>query len=342
MTTADLYIRVSTDEQAEKGYSQRNQEEALRKYCQINSIEIRRIIFEDHSAKTFNRPKWNELLTGLKKTKSKSGFLLFTKWDRFSRNAGDAYQMITILRKLNMEPQAIEQPLDLTIPENKMMLAFYLAAPEVENDRRALNVFYGMRRAKKEGRWMATAPVGYVNKTNEHGRKYIAPKEPQASIIKWAFQEIANNQFAADQIRKEANKKGVKCSRSNFWNLIRNPVYCGKIQVLQFKDEENIIVQGKHEPIISEALFYEVQNVLSGRQRSSRHLPKITIDKRMPLRGFLICSKCSRMLTGSASKGHTKNYYYYHCVSSCGCRFKTEMQMTCLFRSLENTCQSRE
>jgi DNA invertase Pin-like site-specific DNA recombinase len=324
MTTADLYIRVSTDEQAEKGYSQRNQEEALRKYCQINSIEIRRIIFEDHSAKTFNRPKWNELLTGLKKTNSKSGFLLFTKWDRFSRNAGDAYQMINVLRKLNMEPQAIEQPLDLSIPENKMMLAFYLAAPEVENDRRALNVFYGMRRAKKEGRWMATAPVGYVNKTNEHGRKYIAPKEPQASIIKWAFQEIANNQFAADQIRKEANKKGVKCSRSNFWNLIRNPVYCGKIQVSEFKDEENITVQGKHEPIISESLFYEVQNVLSGRQRSSRHLPKITIDKRMPLRGFLICPKCSRILTGSASKGHTKNYYYYHCVSSCGCRFKTE------------------
>ncbi len=324
MTTADLYIRVSTDEQAEKGYSQRNQEEALRKYCQINSIEIRRIIFEDHSAKTFNRPKWNEFLTGLKKTKCKSCFLLFTKWDRFSRNAGDAYQMINILRKLNMEPQAIEQPLDLSIPENKMMLAFYLAAPEVENDRRALNVFYGMRRAKKEGRWMATAPVGYVNKTDEHGRKYIAPKEPQASVIKWAFKEIANNQFAADQIRKEANKKGVKCSRSNFWNLIRNPVYCGKIQVLQYKDEENITVQGKHEPIISEALFNEVQDVLSGRQRSSRHLPKITTDKRMPLRGFLICPKCGRMLTGSASKGHTKNYYYYHCISSCGCRFKTE------------------
>lgn len=107
---------------------------------------------------------------------------------------------------------------------------------------------------------------------------------------------------------------------SVFWH----PVYCGKIHVSQYKDEENITVQGKHEPIISEALYYEVQNVLSGRQRNSRHLPKITADKRMPLRGFLICPKCGRMLTGSASKGHTKTYYYYHCVSSCGCRFKTK------------------
>lgn len=77
--------------------------------------------------------------------------ILFTKWDRFSRNAGDAYQMIKILADLGIEPQAIEQPLDISIPENKMMLAFYLVAPEVENDRRALNTFHGMRRARKKG-----------------------------------------------------------------------------------------------------------------------------------------------------------------------------------------------
>ena len=324
MITVDLYIRVSTDEQAEKGYSQRNQEEILRKYCGINSFQIRKIIFEDHSAKTFNRPRWNELLADLRRTKGKTQLLLFTKWDRFSRNAGDAYQMINILRKLSIEPQAIEQPLDLSIPENKMMLAFYLAAPEVENDRRALNVFFGMRRAKKEGRWMSTAPIGYINKTDESGRKYIAPKEPQASIMRWAFQEIANGQFASDPIRKEVNKKGIKCSKSNFWNAIRNPVYCGKIQILQFKDEELDIVQGKHEPLISEALFYEVQEILSGRKRSSRHLTKMSSDKKMPLRGFLICPKCNRMLTGSASKGKYKHYYYYHCISPCGCRFKSD------------------
>lgn len=53
------------------------------------------------------------------------------------------------------------------------MLAFYLASPEVENDRRVLNVFHGMRRARKEGRWMASAPVGYKNKTTEDNRKTI-------------------------------------------------------------------------------------------------------------------------------------------------------------------------
>lgn len=56
MQVADLYIRVSTDEQADKGYSQRNQEEMLRKYCGLHTIQVRKVIYEDHSAKTFNRP----------------------------------------------------------------------------------------------------------------------------------------------------------------------------------------------------------------------------------------------------------------------------------------------
>lgn len=137
MKIADLYIRVSTDEQADKGYSQRNQEDVLLKYCEINNIKVRKVLFEDHSAKTFERPEWKNLLIELKKHKGKTDLVLFTKWDRFSRNASDAYQMISTLRKMGVEPQAIEQPLDMNVPENKMMLAVYLTTPEIENDRRA-------------------------------------------------------------------------------------------------------------------------------------------------------------------------------------------------------------
>src|ERR1700722_12989519 len=205
--TADLYIRVSTDEQADKGYSQRDQEERLRRYCELQKITIRKVIREDHSAKTFNRPEWTKLLADLRKRRGQIDSVLFTKWDRFSRNAGDAYQMISTLRKLGIEPQAIEQPLDLAIPENKMMLAFYLAAPEVENDRRALNVIHGMRRARKEGRYMGLAPIGYTNKTDEAGRKFIAREEPQAGILRWAFNQIAEGVYNTEQIFKMAKGK---------------------------------------------------------------------------------------------------------------------------------------
>lgn len=76
MKRADLYIRVSTDEQADKGYSQRDQEERLKRFCTTNKITVGQIIYEDHSAKTFNRPEWIKLLNSLKKKSSKTNLIL--------------------------------------------------------------------------------------------------------------------------------------------------------------------------------------------------------------------------------------------------------------------------
>lgn len=67
MKSAYLYVRVSTDERAKRGYSQREQEERLRAYCDSNDIEIKDVYREDHSAKTFDRPVWTKLLAVLKK-----------------------------------------------------------------------------------------------------------------------------------------------------------------------------------------------------------------------------------------------------------------------------------
>lgn len=322
MKIADLYIRVSTDEQADKGYSQRDQEERLRKYCELNSFQVRKVIIEDHSAKTFNRPSWKKLLLELRTRRGHSDLVLFTKWDRFSRNAGDAYQMISTLRRLGVEPQAVEQPLDLTIPENKMMLAFYLAAPEVENDRRALNVLHGMRRAKKEGRVMGIAPIGYSNKISEDGKKYIAIKESEASIMRWVFKELAKGKINTQEIWGLAIDKGLKCSKNAFWGSVRNPVYCGKVFVPKYKEEESQLVKGQHEPLISESLFYDVQDVLDSRKKKRK--TTVTVDPALLLRGHLICPKCGRLLTGSASKGRNQHYHYYHC--RLGCTFREKAQ----------------
>jgi site-specific DNA recombinase len=321
MKRAILYIRVSTDEQADKGYSQRDQDERLRRYCNNQNIQIDKVVFEDHSAKSFKRPEWERLLLGVKKRTERPDYILFTKWDRFSRNAGDAYQMINLLNGLGIEPQAVEQPLDLSVPENKMMLAIYLAAPEVENDRRALNTFYGMRRAKKEGRVLGMAPFGYINRTTENGKKYIAIKQPEASNMQWAFKEMAKGILAADQVRQAINKRGKKISKSAFHVSLRNAVYCGKVFIQKHKDEEAHFVQGQHEPLISEALFYKVQDIIDGNIRQKRPQTKILSDDNLPLRGFLVCPDCGRNLTGSASKGSKGGYYYYyHCIPKCGFR----------------------
>lgn len=323
MRKAILYIRVSTDEQAEKGYSLKHQEERLRTYCDQQNIIIAGIYKDDHSAKSFERPEFQKLLSNLKKNKGVANLLLFTKWDRFSRNAPDAYAMLNQLNKLSIEAQAIEQPLDLSVPENKIMLGLYLIAPEVENDRRALNTLVGMRRAKKEGRYMATAPKGYKNTRNENNKPIIAPSN-DASFIRKAFEELAKGTTDIETLRKELNKEGFNVSRSQFWCLVRNPIYCGKIFIPAYKDEAAYLVKGIHEPIISESLFYDVQDILNGRKRN---VPaKNTKREELPLRGFLVCKRCGKLLTGSASHGNGGKYFYYHCQHNSGCkeRFKAK------------------
>lgn len=229
--------------------------------------------------------------------------------------------MIRTLRELEVEPQAIEQPLDLSIPENKMMLAFYLAAPEVENDRRAINVINGMRRAMKEGRFLRKAPYGYVNTLNELGNKCIAPKEPQAEVVRWMFKEVSEGFFSTEQIWEKAKRKlRLKMSKNSFWYILLNPVFCGKIRVPAYQDEEEKLVKGQHESLVSQSLFYQVQDILNRRTRKVRKTTIFSPDE-IPLRCFLDCPSCNRTLTGSASKGRNQYYHYYHCSSSCGVRY---------------------
>lgn len=242
--------------------------------------------------------------------------------------------MISRLQKLGVTTQAIEQPLDLSVPENMLTLAVYLAMPQVENERRALNVIHGMRRAKKEGRYMGCAPVGYANKTDETGRKYIGLKEPQATLMRWVFHKLAEGTFNTEQVYKTAREKGFTGAKSLFWTAIRNPVYCGLISIPKHKDESARFVKGQHEPLISEALFYEVQAVLDGRKRS-QYKPKITSNAALPLRGFLLCPQCGKILSGSSSRGRSKYYTYYHCFDGCTCRFSAETVNTTFSNELK-------
>ena len=334
MRKAIIYVRVSTDEQSEKGYSLAHQEERLRLYCKQQNIEVAGFYKEDHSAKSFDRPAFTQLLTFLKKNKKAVDLLLFLKWDRFSRNAGDAYGMINQLNKLGVEPQAIEQPLDLNVPENKIMLAFYLAAPEVENDRRSLNVIAGTRRAMKEGRHCTWAPIGYRNIRTEENKPIIVPSK-DAHLVRWLFEEVSKQENNVVDIWRMVVTKGLKISRSNVFNMLRNPIYMGNIFLSAYKDEEAMLVRGIHEPVISEGLFYMVQDILDGRK--PKHPSVHTGKEELPLRGFLMCRKCGAKLTGSASKGRGGRYFYYHCKSACGERYRanelnddflTELQKT--------------
>lgn len=308
-----------------QGYSLIEQEERLLQHCEINNIQVSGVFREDYSAKDFNRPEWQRLIKTIKKNKNRpSESILFLKWDRFSRNIQYAYQMLGILRDLNIQAMAIDQPIDFDVPESIVMLAVYLSIPEAENSRRGKNTSDGMRRAKKLGRWPSRAPIGYVNKTDREGKKIIVQKQPEADHIKWAFQQMATGSYSISKVNKMACLNGFICKRNNFWRLIHNPIYCGLIVLPATKDEDMQLIKGIHEPIITEELFNDVQTLIHSKRRERGK--KDNLKSIFPLRGFIICPYCSRTLTGSVSKGRYAKYRYYHCCTPrCQGRFRSDI-----------------
>lgn len=322
MESAYLYVRVSTDEQKRKGYSLEDQEDRLLKHCEYYGIKVKGIFREDFSAKTFNRPEWKKLVATIKRSPSSDDNVLFVKWDRFSRNVEYAYEMIGILRRHHTSAMAIDQPIDFSVPESAVMLAVYLSIPQAENLRRALNTASSIQRAKQMGRYPNKAPLGFINLATPEGRKYIAPKQPDAEILKWAFHQLAKNSFTIEEVRRMAAAKGLKCSRSNFWKLVRNPVYCGFV-TLSSKSEGLQLIKAIHKPLISEALFSEVQNVIRTKRKIVGKADEL--KSTFTLKGYLDCPVCFSKLRGSFSRGSTKRYPYYHCSGTCKTRFKAEI-----------------
>ncbi|MEA5062332.1 MAG: recombinase family protein [Petrimonas sp.] len=307
-----IYCRVSSDEQA-LGGSLDFQEQSLRTYCDIKKYNIVGESYrEDHSAKNFNRPKIQEIMNFCKKNRGKVDAVLFTRWDRYSRNLELALGNIRYFSNLGIEVNASENPLNLSIPENKMLLTVYLVTPEIDNDKRAEATKDGIIQAKRNGRRPNKAPRGYVNKTNNKGEKYVEMDEDKAKYIRLMFNEVAKGIESASYIRRKFARHGFYIAESTFLDMLRNRFYMGDVFVPAYKGEKAEYVKGQHEAMIQGDVFWKVQEVLDGKKK---HTPKLSkrINPDLFLRKYIVCPVCGSPLTGATSRGNGGQYTYYNC-----------------------------
>lgn len=313
MKTAVIYTRVSTDEQARNGYSLEFQEDVIRKFCAVNDVEVLQHYQEDHSAKSFDRPAFKRMLEYIRRHKRSIDLLLFAKWDRFSRNATDSLNMIRQLDEWGIDPQAVQQPLDLSIPQNKLMLAFYLMEPEVNNDVRSIATREGLRRIRSKGGWTGHAPTGYDLARTAEGTSTMQPNG-KAFFIREAFAMIAEG-TTQKRVRAFLRANGCASSKNYLLRLLTNETYLGLVFVPEYKKEPARWVQGLHPAIVDGEVFNQVQKRLAGSAAKGRRYKYVP---ELPLRGNLQCQRCGTPLTGSGSRNKRGNkYYYYHCQHPC-------------------------
>jgi len=320
MKNVIIYTRVSTDEQAKSGYSLTHQKCVLETYCKHHNLNVLGHYQDDYSAKDFERPEFNKLLNYCRLNKKIIDLLLFTRWDRFSRNTTDSYNMLRTFDDLGITINSVEQPLDLTQPDSKLMLAVYLSSSEIENDKNSIRTKEGMRRAMREGYWVGHPPRGYSRLKTENNKPTLIKNE-EAPIIKKIFIEFSSGLYSAESLRKKYYNQ-IKIKKQSFLNLLRGYVYAGKIRIKEWRKEDEEIIEAIHDPIISEDVFNKVQLLLNKNK-------KIKIIKENPefiLRRHLICNQCGNKLTGSFSTSRSKKKYpYYHCQKNCKERFSTKL-----------------
>ena len=328
-----LYKRVSTDDQADRGFSLQHQEKVLNDYCNLRGYNIIDTYTEDYSGKTFDRPEWKKLMAYIKKHKKSVDQVLCLRWDRFSRNQYDALTTIKELEKLGVGVGTVEQHIDFSNPDNKVLLSLYLTLPEIENDKNSIRTTEGMRRAQIEGCWTGSAPRGYSNYRD--GDKSTLKPNKDAPIIIEAFEKMASGGFAADEIRRWINQQGMKMHKQTFLDLIRNPAYMGKIYVKEWKKEPSQLSQGLHAPLISEEIYYRANEVLNGRKRKMKfHDDKSDL---YPFKGFLACPVHNKPLTayGALSRNKSIHHYYVCPVNQCKSRHRISTAHKCVEDILE-------
>jgi len=316
-----IYCRVSTDEQAQKGFSLDYQEETLTNHCERMGYNLVKTYREDHSAKNFKRPEWANLKAYAKANKKEIHKVLFAKWDRFSRNTEQALTVLREFDSMGIELNATEQYLDMSNSDNKMVLSIYLTAGEVERDKISSRTISGTYQAKKEGYFTGKAPYGYDNFRDEFKKSTLKPNQ-FSFFVKKAFVEVAMNIESVETIRMKLKQQGMKLEKSAFSELLKNIVYIGKIKVPEYKKESAMVVNGKHEALIDLEIFNKVQAIFKGKRWHGIKPAHKNLD--FPLRDFLTCEVCGNQITGSVSKGRSKKYAYYHCRNKCKTRVSVD------------------
>ena len=309
---AVIYCRVSTKEQV-KNLSLPTQLKACRDYSQRHGFDVA-AVFEDagESAKTTGRLGFQRLLQYCRDNKGRVQFVVVFNVTRFSRNAHDHAVVRALLHRLGVTLRSVNEPIgdDSVGRLTENMLA---AIAQFDNDSKAERTKAGMLTALQRGHWTWRAPLGYLNGNKRLGEPSLRPDPERAALISRAYELAASGEHAvADLLRMVTalglvTRKGRPLSRQTFGKMLRNPIYAGFLDVPGFGLKG---VRGDFQPLIPDTLFGRVQAVLARSTGPSQHHLSNPL---FPLRRFVVCDACSTALTGSAPRGRSKRYSYYHC-----------------------------
>ncbi|QWU16246.1 site-specific DNA recombinase [Paenibacillus sophorae] len=343
-----IYARVSTDEQAEHGYSIDAQLETLRNYCTLYKKQIvGEYVDRGISGKSIEgRYELQRLIQDVK-----AGLIdevTVWKFNRMARKSIDLLQIVDILEKNNVTFRSFSENFETQTPMGRFGLQMMGAVGELERNTIVDNVKMGHRQRAKTGKHNGKVPIGYRIEGSANGRgreTKLVIVEEEALLIRKIFELYASGQglkAIANQLNREGYLTGTKnpFSTCAVRDLLDNPMFVGKIRYNQYenwgekrrrgKNDHPILVDGQHPPIINRNLWDKVQLL----RKKKSFMPKKRFEGEYLLTGIIRCPECGAAMTASrtvnTNKDGTKVTRMYY---SCG-NFRSKGSSVCHANSI--------
>jgi len=296
-----LYCRVSSKEQEEKGYSLEAQETLLCSHAERNELIISKTfkISESASGKQI-RKTFDEMLRYIKRRKI--NIILCEKIDRLTRNLKDGATISdwvngNPLREVHFVKENFIVSQDTKAHEN-LVWDMKVAIARFYTNNLSEEVKKGQK-AKIEAGWLPSGnKLGY-KVIGETGHKTHIPDKKIAPYIKRAFELYNSGNYTINRLVATLyeeglrSKNGKQVMKSTLHRLLGDPFYCGYII---WNGEE---YEGKHQSIISETLFNNVQEKLKRTYKAGQIKKHFHVFK-----GLIKCAECGCLVSWETQKGH--------------------------------------
>jgi DNA invertase Pin-like site-specific DNA recombinase len=154
------YCRVSTEEQAEEGFTIEGQADKLRSYSNLRDLgEVTIITDPGLSGKNLQRPGLQQLLAAVEA--GHVSHVLVWRLDRLSRSLSDLILLADKFGELGVALHSVSENLDLSSASGRMFYNILGTFAQFFREQFAENVKMGNERAVKEGRWINRPKTGY-------------------------------------------------------------------------------------------------------------------------------------------------------------------------------------
>ena len=228
-----IYVRVSTQEQAEEGYSIDAQLERLRAYCTARGWTIAdEYVDPGYSGAKLERPAMQRLIHDVRSRKNDIDAVLVFKLDRLSRSQKDTLYLIEDVFITNqVDFISINESFDTSTPYGMVMIGILSAFAQFERENIKLRTQMGLTERAKDGYWRGGGkpPIGY-RYDRERGTLVIDPYE--AAQIRELFDLFVNRRYSTKKIgglmaQKYPEHAGTYRGSGDIAKILRRKTYIG-------------------------------------------------------------------------------------------------------------------